>query len=111
MSSHIAEPLYWLTKKRYLSNKCSKEELYKMMEDVVEHLLTVIQIWGPYRKASTERLTAENARADLEVVDNRYHNVVKSLYFGKTWNSTGLFHKTVKCYNRQDSGMTNLEHN
>ena len=50
-----------------------------MMEDVAEHLLTVIQIWGPYRKASTERLRAENARAVLEMVDNMYlHKKLKA---------------------------------
>jgi len=72
MSSHIAEPLYWLTKKRYLAQKCSGEELSKTMEEVGEHLMMVIQIWGPYRRRSAERLKAEQARDLLVMVDNKY---------------------------------------
>jgi len=72
MSSHIAEPLYWLTKKRYLAQKCSGEDLSKTMEEVGEHLMMVIQIWGPYRKRSAERLKAEQARDLLVMVDNKY---------------------------------------
>ena len=72
LSSHIAEPLYWLAKKRYLAKKCSGEELNKTMEEVAQHLLMVIQIWGPYRQRSAERLKAEHARTLLEMVDNKY---------------------------------------
>ena len=72
MSSHIAEPLYWLAKKRYLAKKCSGEELNKTMEEVAQHLLMVIQIWGPYRQRSAERLKAEHARTLLEMVDDKY---------------------------------------
>ena len=72
MSSHIAEPLYWLPKKKYLAQKCSGEDLSKTMEEVGEHLMMVIQIWGPYRKRSAERLKAEQARDLLVMVDNMY---------------------------------------
>ena len=72
ISSHIAEPLYWLSKKRYLAHKDSAEELRKNMEDVAEHLLMVIQVWGLCRKRSEERLKAEHARNLLVQVDDKY---------------------------------------
>ena len=72
ISNHIAEPLYWLAKKRYMEKKCSSQDLNKTMEEVAQHLLLVIQIWGPYRKRSTERLTAEKAKDFLEMVDEKY---------------------------------------
>ena len=78
MSAHIAEPLYWLTKKRYISKKCSLEELNQTMEEIAQHLMLVIQIWGPYCNKSRERLKAENAMAMLEMVNNLYlHKNIK----------------------------------
>ena len=55
LSSQIAEPLYWLTKKKYIRQLCSEEELIEDMEEVAEHLLMVIKIWGPYRPGSEEK--------------------------------------------------------
>ena len=72
ISSHIAEPLYWLAKKRYQENKSSMEELQKTMREVAEHLATVIDIWGQFRESSSERITAENARIFLHVVNCNY---------------------------------------
>lgn len=72
LSSHIAEPLYWHTKKRFLGNKCSKEELHSAMEEVAGHLRMVIQIWGPFRQTSAERMAAEIAKSVLEMVDGMY---------------------------------------
>ena len=69
ISNHIAEPLYWLAKKRYLAKKCSSQDLNKTMEEVAQHLLLVVQIWGRYRKRSTESFTAEKAKDFLEMVD------------------------------------------
>merc|ERR1712142_538614 len=72
ISNHIAEPLYWLAKKQYLEKKCSSQDLSKTMEEVAQHLLLVIQIWGPYRRRSQERLIAEKAKEFLEMVDEKY---------------------------------------
>ena len=72
ISFHIAEPLYWLTNKRYAAKQCSEKELHDTMEQIAEHLLVVIQIWGPYRLGSGERLKAENARNLLEMVNDMY---------------------------------------
>jgi len=72
ISNHIAEPLYWLTKEKYLQKTISEEELTRTMEEVANHLLLVIQIWGPFRHRSSERLTAEKASSLLETVDTKY---------------------------------------
>jgi hypothetical protein len=72
ISNQIAKPLYWLAKKRYMEKKCSSQDLNKTMEEVSRHLLLVVQILGPYRKRSTERLTAEKAKDFLETVDEKY---------------------------------------
>ena len=42
------------------------------MEEVAQHLLLVVQIWGPYRKRSSERRTAEKSEDFLEMVDEKY---------------------------------------
>jgi len=72
ISNHIAEPLYWLTKEKYLQKTISEEELTRTMEEVANHLLLVIQIWGPFRHRSSERLTAEKASSLLKTVDTKY---------------------------------------
>lgn len=72
LSYHIAEPLYWLGTERYLEKRISEEELIKTMEEVANHLLLVIQIWGPFRQRSSERLAAEKAKSLLETVDAKY---------------------------------------
>jgi len=72
LSSHIAEPLYWLAKKRFMAKKYSSEEMVKSMEEVAQHILMTIQIWGPYRRKSAERLKAEQARKLLEKIDSQY---------------------------------------
>jgi len=72
MSAHLAEPLYLLAKKRYVAGEIKLAELQEVMEEVARHLLIVIEIWGPYRRRSSERLKAEGARALLETVDSKY---------------------------------------
>ena len=72
ISSHIAEPLYWVGKEKYQDNKITTTELKEVMEEVAEHLLLVIQIWGPFKKNSTERIIAEKARNLLKKVDVEY---------------------------------------
>jgi len=72
ISNHIAEPLYWLAKKRYLEKKSSSQDLTNTMEEVAQQLLLVIQIWGPYRRRSQERIAAEKAKEFLEMVDEKY---------------------------------------
>ena len=34
--------------------------------------VSLIQIWGPYRRRSSERITAEKARLLLQAVDEKY---------------------------------------
>lgn len=72
ISSHMVEPLYLLAKKRYVLGEFSLTQLQETMEEVAKHLLIIIQIWGPYRKRSSERLKAEEARKLLETVDMKY---------------------------------------
>ena len=93
ISNHIAEPLYWLAKKRYMEKKCSSQDLIKTMEEVAQHLLLVVQIWGPYRKRSTERLTAEKAKDFLEMVDEKYLH----RHLGETADEVSLDNK-LKIY-------------
>merc|ERR1712154_555705 len=71
ISAHIAEPLYWLAKNRFLRNNCI-DELHQTMAEVAEHLAIVIDIWGTFRKTSEEKLIADNANALLEVVGFKY---------------------------------------
>ena len=68
LSFHIAEPWYWLTKKRYLNHSCGKEELQDSMEIIASHLDTVIKTWGRYRQGSTQRLQADIATDLLHLV-------------------------------------------
>jgi len=74
ISSHISEPLYWLAREKYQGKRIEAEELKRLMEEVAEHLLIVIKIWGPFRKKSSERLTAERAKRMLVIVDEKYLN-------------------------------------
>jgi len=67
ISQHLAEPLYWLARE-----KISEEDVFKTMEEVAHHLLLVIQVWGPFRCGSDERLAAEKARRLLHTVDTEY---------------------------------------
>ena len=72
MSSHLVEPLYLLAKKKYVAGETSLAALQETMEEVAGHLLIIIEIWGPYRRRSSERLKAEEARVLLETVDSKY---------------------------------------
>ena len=98
ISYHLAEPLYWLAKKQYIEKKCSSEDLSKTMEEVAQHLLLVIQILGPYRKRSSERLMAEKARDFLEMVDIKYLHK----YLGETADEV-LIDNHLKIYRCIDS--------
>jgi len=72
ISSHLVEPLYLLAKKRYVAGEIVLSQLMDTMEEVAKHLLLIIEIWGPYRRRSSERLKAEEARSLLEIVDTKY---------------------------------------
>ena len=72
ISWHIAEPLVWTTKEKFLQKQITREELISRMEEVARHLLIVIQIWGPFRRRSTEWMIAEKARTLLGNVDEKY---------------------------------------
>jgi len=93
ISNHIAEPLYWWAKKRYVEKKCSSADLMKTMEEVAQHLMLVIQIWGPFRKRSSERLTAEKAKEFLEMIDDKYLHK----YLGETADEV-LIQNNLKIY-------------
>ena len=72
ISWHLAEPLYWASKDKFVQKLISSSQLMSQMEEVARHLLIVIQIWGPYRRRSSEWMTAEKARTLLEIVDDKY---------------------------------------
>ena len=72
ISAHIAEPLYWLTKRRYISQKCGEDELSKNMEEIAQHLLMITKIWEHCKKLSPEKIKAENAKDLLEMVEKMY---------------------------------------
>ena len=72
ISWHLAEPLYWTVSEKYEENLISREELLASMEEVTKHLLVVIQIWGPFRRRSSEWVVAEKARTLLEKIDEKY---------------------------------------
>ena len=82
ISAHIAEPLYWLSKNRFLDNKDSQEVFDNNIKEVAEHLVTVVKIWGQYRVMSSENIKARNALDLLEMLDNMYLNqgILDSLY-------------------------------
>ena len=67
ISQHLAEPLYWLARE-----KTPDTDVVKTMEEVAHHLLLVIQVWGPFRCGSDERMAAEKARRLLHSVDTQY---------------------------------------
>ena len=71
MSSHLGEWLYLMAKK-YVAGETSLAALQETMEEVAGHLLIIIEIWGPYRRRSSERLKADEARVLLETVDSKY---------------------------------------
>ena len=60
------------TKENFLQKEITGEELVRRMEEVANHLLIVIQIWGPFRRRSSEWIVAEKARTLLEKVDEKY---------------------------------------
>ena len=72
ISWHLAEPLYWTAREKYDNNLVTKQELLTSMEEVTKHLLVVIQIWGPFRRRSSEWVVAEKARTLLEKIDEKY---------------------------------------
>lgn len=81
MSWQISEPLYWLAKKNQKVGLIDKYDLNEIMCEVAEHLLMVINIWGPYRKNSTEQKKAAEAMEFLGKVDEDYlhkHLVTKA---------------------------------
>ena len=72
LSFQIAEPWYWLSRKRFLAQKCSKTELLETMEYIADHLDTVIKIWGKDREESMERLQADFAADLLKMVNKMF---------------------------------------
>ena len=98
ISWQLAEPLYWLTKDQYIQRQITGDELVANMEEVARHLLIVIQIWGPFRRRSSEWVIAEKARSLLENVDEKY------LHRKLGWMAeTVLQDKLLKCYRNVDS--------
>jgi len=76
MSMQISEALYMLAKRKYTG-----EDLYQAMCEVAEHLLVVLNIWGPYRRNSSEQKKAMEALEFLGKVDEAYlkkHLVTKA---------------------------------
>ena len=97
ISWHLAEPLYWLTKDKYVQKQITGEELVSNMEEVARHLLVVIQIWGPFRRRSSEWMVAEKARTLLENVDEKY------LHRNLGWQAEAVLQdKILKCYRNID---------
>jgi len=72
MSGHYGEALYWLSKRKYVAMTIKRDQLNTNMEDVADHLLKVVEIWGPYRRRSSERLMAEEARGLLDTIHEKY---------------------------------------
>jgi len=72
ISGHCGEALYWLTRKQYIALQIAGPEAAVKMEEAAKHLLKVVQIWGPYRRRSAERLRAEEARTILESIEEKY---------------------------------------
>merc|ERR1719474_907331 len=72
MSGHLGEALYWLNKKKYVALKINGTELNQNMETAAKNLMKVIEIWGPYRRRSAERLRAEEALNLLEIIEEKY---------------------------------------
>ena len=67
------------------------------MEEVARHLLVVIQIWGPFRRRSSEWMVAEKARTLLENVDEKY------LHRNLGWQAEAVLQdKILKCYRNID---------
>ena len=98
ISWHLAEPLYWLTKDRFVQRQITSEELVSTMEEVASHLLMVIQIWGPFRRRSSEWVIAEKARTLLETVDQKY------LHRNLGWEAEAVIRdKQLKTYRNMDS--------
>ena len=81
--------------KRYLAQKCSAEELKKNMEDVAEHLLMVVQVWGLCRRRSDENMKAEDARDLLAQVDEKYlHRNLSAIADDILYNDSVKIHNT-----------------
>ena len=81
ISAHLAEPLYWLTKNRYKQQKCCADELSKTMEEIAQHLMMVIKIWGPCKTLSPEKIKANNAMDLLEMVEDMYLKFSSIFYY------------------------------
>lgn len=81
MSWHISKPLYWLASKKHEMGDMEKTDLNQVMCQVAEHLLMVINIWGPYVKDSLEQSRAAEALELLGKVDDAHlhqHLVTKA---------------------------------
>merc|ERR1712045_236548 len=72
MSGHCGEAMYWLYKKKYVAMQINGTELNQFMEKVAEYLFKVVEIWGKYRRRSSERLKAEDARSLIDIIEDKY---------------------------------------
>jgi len=72
VSRQISEPLYWLANKQHEMGFMEKNDLNEVMCEVAEHLLMVINIWGPCGKTSLEQERAGEALEFLGKVDDAH---------------------------------------
>ncbi|QQP38228.1 Protein msta_ isoform Alike [Caligus rogercresseyi] len=88
ISFHLAEALFHLTKKDKKQESIDLSTAITRMEEVADHLLLVINVWGKFRLRSDEQKVAGCARRLLERVDESYlhRNYAMRLDDGSLWN-------------------------
>jgi len=72
ISSHLAEAMYWLSKKQYLVKQIKREQVVSTMKEVSEHLLMVMKIWGSYNRGSYENMKSDEANHLQDKVEKEF---------------------------------------